>query len=49
MTLDSLGRENEAIQEMQNCVETVRTAPAYKYRTDRKWLYLAQNFLKERR
>jgi tetratricopeptide (TPR) repeat protein len=49
MTLDNLERENEAIQEMQNCVETVRTAPAYKYRTERKWLHLAQSFLKDRR
>ncbi len=48
MTLDHLGRATEAMDEMQNCVETVRTAPAYKYRTDRRWLHLAQNFLKER-
>jgi tetratricopeptide (TPR) repeat protein len=49
MTLDKLGRENEAAQEMQTCVESVRTAPAYKYRFDRRWMNLAENFLRERR
>jgi tetratricopeptide (TPR) repeat protein len=49
MTLHSLGRENEAEQEMQNCVESVRTAPAYKYRFDRRWMNLAESFLRERR
>jgi tetratricopeptide (TPR) repeat protein len=48
MTLYHLNRDYEAMQEMQNCVETVRTAPAYKYRTDRQWMHLAQNFLRER-
>ena len=49
MTLSKLGRENEAIQEMRNCVESVRTAPAYKYRFDRRWMNMAENFLRERR
>jgi len=49
MTLYQLGRESEAAQEMQNCVESVRTAPAYKYRFDRRWMNLAENFLRERR
>jgi len=49
MTLNKLGRENEAIQEMQNCVESVRTAPAYKYRFDRRWMDLAQSYLRDRR
>src|SRR5262245_13322115 len=49
MTLNKLGRENEAIQEMQNCVESVRTAPAYKYRFDRRWMNQAENFLRDRR
>jgi tetratricopeptide (TPR) repeat protein len=48
MTLDRLGRMTEAIEEMHGCIETVKTAPAYKYRTDRQWLYQAQNFLRER-
>jgi tetratricopeptide (TPR) repeat protein len=49
MTLHKMGRESEAAQEMQNCVESVRTAPAYKYRFDRRWMNLAENFLRERR
>jgi cytochrome c-type biogenesis protein CcmH/NrfG len=49
MTLYKLGREGEAAQEMQSCVESVRTAPAYKYRFDRRWMNLAENFLRERR
>jgi tetratricopeptide (TPR) repeat protein len=49
MTLHKLGRESEAAREMQNCVESVRTAPAYKYRFDRRWMNLAENFLRERR
>lgn len=48
MTLYHLGRTAEAAQEMQACIESVRTAPAYKYRTERRWLQLAQNFLRER-
>lgn len=49
MTLYRLGHEIEATQEMQTCVESVRTAPAYKYRFDRRWMNLAENFLRERR
>jgi tetratricopeptide (TPR) repeat protein len=49
MTLYKLGRENEAIQEMQSCLESGRTAPAYKYRFDRRWTSMAENFLRERR
>jgi tetratricopeptide (TPR) repeat protein len=49
MTLYKLGRESDAAQEMQTCVESVRTAPAYKYRFDRRWMNLAENFLRERR
>ena len=48
MTLNHLGRIGEAIEEMQNCIETVKTAPAYKYRTERQWLHQAQSFLRER-
>jgi tetratricopeptide (TPR) repeat protein len=48
VTLNQLGRIGEAIQEMQNCIETVKTAPAYKYRTERQWLHQAQSFLRER-
>jgi hypothetical protein len=31
---------------MQRCIEAVRTAPAYKHRTDRRWLDEAQQFLR---
>ncbi len=48
MTLGQMGRAEEAVQEMQGCIESVKTAPAYKYRTERQWLHLAQNFLRER-
>lgn len=48
MTLFHLGRTSEAMEEMQTCIESVKTAPAYKYRTERQWLHLAQNFLRER-
>jgi tetratricopeptide (TPR) repeat protein len=48
MTLFNLGRVEEAETEMKTCIESVRTAPAYKYRTEKRWLHLAQNFLRER-
>ncbi|MDX2034756.1 MAG: tetratricopeptide repeat protein [Blastocatellia bacterium] len=48
LTLHELGRDEEAISEMQSCIESVKTAPAYKYRTERQWLHQAQSFLRER-
>lgn len=48
MTLNRLGRIGEAISEMQSCIEMVKTAPAYKYRTERQWLHQAESFLRER-
>jgi tetratricopeptide (TPR) repeat protein len=47
LALAHLGRAAEAAEEMRNCIESVRTAPAYKYRSERRWLHLAQNFLRE--
>ena len=41
-----LGRLHEAREWMQRCVEAVRTAPAYKYRADKRWLNEAQQFLR---
>jgi tetratricopeptide (TPR) repeat protein len=41
-----LGRAGEAREWMQRCIEAVRTAPAYKHRTDRRWLDEAQQFLR---
>ncbi|HEY0384626.1 MAG TPA: tetratricopeptide repeat protein, partial [Pyrinomonadaceae bacterium] len=33
-----LGHRREAAASMQACIEAVRTAPAYKYRTEKRWL-----------
>jgi tetratricopeptide (TPR) repeat protein len=41
-----LGDLRAARQWMQRCVEAVRTAPAYKYRADKRWLNEAQQFLR---
>lgn len=48
LTFDRLGRPAEALAEMRECVEAVRTAPSYKYRTERRWLTLAENFIRDR-
>jgi tetratricopeptide (TPR) repeat protein len=40
------GNLREAKEWMQQCVEAVRTAPAYKYRADKRWLNEAQQFLR---
>lgn len=42
-----LGRRREAANSMQACIEAVKTAPAYKYRTEKRWLNEAQQFLKQ--
>ena len=44
-----LGDNQEAASSMQACIEAVKTAPAYKYRTEKRWLNEAQQFLKGRR
>lgn len=44
--LAGLGRAREATEAMRACIESVKTAPAYKYRTDRRWLNEAQQFLR---
>jgi tetratricopeptide (TPR) repeat protein len=41
-----LGDHGGAREWMQRCVEAVRTAPAYKYRADKRWLNEAQQFLR---
>jgi len=41
-----LGDVREARAFMERCVEAVRTAPAYKYRSDKRWLNEAQQFLR---
>jgi len=44
-----LGDQKEAASSMQACIEAVKTAPAYKYRTEKRWLNEAQQFLKGRK
>jgi tetratricopeptide (TPR) repeat protein len=49
LTLYHLGREEEAARQMRACVEAVRTAPAYKYRSEKRWMNEAQSFLRGRK
>ena len=44
--LAGMGRQREAAEQMQACIEAVKTAPAYKYRTEKRWLNEAQQFLR---
>ena len=44
-----LGDTQEATSSMQACIEAVKTAPAYKYRMEKRWLNEAQQFLKGRK
>ncbi len=41
-----LGDNREAASSMQACIDAVKTAPAYKYRAEKRWLNEAQQFLK---
>ena len=41
-----LGHQREAKSLMQACIDAVKTAPAYKYRSDKRWLNEAQQFMK---
>jgi tetratricopeptide (TPR) repeat protein len=41
-----LGHQREAASSMQACIEAVKTAPAYKYRAEKRWLNEAQQFIK---
>jgi tetratricopeptide (TPR) repeat protein len=41
-----MGHQREAASSMQACIEAVKTAPAYKYRADKRWLNEAQQFIK---
>jgi tetratricopeptide (TPR) repeat protein len=41
-----LGHRREAANLMQACIEAVKTAPAYKYRADKRWLNEAQQYIK---
>lgn len=44
--LAGLGRQREAAESMRACIEAVKTAPAYKYRAEKRWLNEAQQFLR---
>jgi tetratricopeptide (TPR) repeat protein len=46
--LAGVGRAREADEAMRACIEAVKTSPAYKYRTDKRWLNEAQQFLRSR-
>jgi tetratricopeptide (TPR) repeat protein len=41
-----LGDNREAADSMRACIDAVKTAPAYKYRSEKRWLHEAQQFLK---
>jgi tetratricopeptide (TPR) repeat protein len=41
-----LGRRREAVEWLQRCIEAVRTSPAYKYRSEKRWASEAQQFLR---
>lgn len=44
--LSGMGRTREAADAMRACIEAVKTAPAYKYQTEKHWLNEAQQFLR---
>jgi Tfp pilus assembly protein PilF len=46
LTLARLGRQEEAAAEMRACIEAARTAPVYKYRTEKHWMSEADAFLR---
>jgi tetratricopeptide (TPR) repeat protein len=46
LTLARLGLQEEAAAEMRACIEAARTAPVYKYRTEKQWMSAADAFLR---
>jgi len=46
LTLARLGLQEEAAAEMRACIEAARTAPVYKYRTEKQWVSAADAFLR---
>ena len=46
LTLARLGRQEAAAAEMRACIEAARTAPSYKYRTEKRWMGEAETFLR---
>lgn len=49
LTLDQLGHPDLAANEMQAVIDSVRTAPSYKYRSEKQWMNEAQSFLRSRK
>ena len=46
LALARLGDQEEAAAEMRACIEAARTAPSYKYRTEKRWMNEAEAFLR---
>jgi tetratricopeptide (TPR) repeat protein len=46
LTLHKLGRVQDAATQMEACIETVRTSPAFKYRAEKRWMNDARAFLR---
>ena len=46
LTLHKLGRDSDAAAQMEACIETVRTSPAFKYRAEKRWMNDARAFLR---
>lgn len=44
--LAGLGQKTEAAERLRACIEAVQSAPAYNYRTEKRWLIEAQQFLR---
>jgi tetratricopeptide (TPR) repeat protein len=44
--LFGMGHTRQAADSMRACIEAVKTAPAYKYRAEKRWLNEAQQFLR---
>lgn len=47
MVLERLNRRPEAIAEMRECIEAIKSSPTYKYRAEKQWLSRAEDFLRE--
>ena len=46
LTLYKLGRDHDGAEQMKACIEAVRTSPAYKYRSEKRWMNEAQAILR---
>ena len=47
LTLNRLGRGDDAASEMRACIEAVRSSPTYKYRAEKQWMAQAEAFLRQ--